>query len=263
MPKEWHDKHTVNKMDDGEKKDFYRSIVADKKPYFMRYIYPSLMKQYNTYIKNTDRNSLREFQLTVDELKQIPLGKSTERQKDFLKYYDYRMPVGTNDCVMNRICHKFEEVFDGHIRKHNNRTKFDYTIMRSDAEYTPRQYNAIRKLYDEYNKRLKSYSIFADYERLDDYDTSAALLVMNEDFKKECDKVSPNSETLCNIMLDLCYNKSSTKRFVWSMCGTQIIHNLLTQNENKISFPVLDESGNINFGGYNFKIETKTIGVNE
>lgn len=263
MPKEWHDRHTVNKMEDSDTKELYRRILANKKPYFMRYIYPTLMKQYNTYIKNTDRNSLREFQMTVDELKQLPLGASTDRQKDFLKYYEYRMPVGTNNCVMNRICRKFEDAFDGYIGKHNSSVKFDYRIMRSDAEYTPRQYASIKKIYDEYNRRLISYSIFADYERIDEYDTFSNLELMNSEFKKECDKVSPNSEVLCNILLDICYNKSSTKRFVWSMCGNQIIHNLLNQNENLISYPVLDADGDIDFAGLRYSVETKTIGVDE
>lgn len=263
MPKEWHDRHTVNKMDDGDEKDFYRRIVADKKPYFMRYIYPALMKQYNTYVKNTERNALREFQMTVDELKQIPLGEATDRQRDFLRYYEYRMPVGTHNCVMNRICRKFEEAFDGYIGKHNSAVKFDYTIMRSDAEYTPRQYSSIKKLYDDYNRRLMSYSVFADYERIDEYDAFSTLSMMNSEFRKECDKISPNSDVLCNIILDICYRKSSTKRFAWNMCGTQIIHNLLKRNENQISYPVLDANGDIEFSGLKYSIETKTIGVDE
>lgn len=263
MPKEWHDRHAVNKMDDSPEKDLYRRIVADKKPYFMRYIYPALMKQYNTYIKNTDRNALREFQMTVDELKQIPLGEATDRQRDFLKYYEYRMPVGTHDCVMNKICRRFEEEFDGYIGRHNSAIKFDYAIMRSDAEYTPRQFTAIKKLYDDYNKRLRNYSIFADYERIDDCDAYSTLSMMNSEFRKECDKVSPNSDVLCNIILDICYTKSSTKRFAWNMCGTQIIHNLLNANENQISYPVLDANGDIEFCGNTYSVETKTIGVDE
>ena len=36
MPRTWHDRHAANKIEDDELRDFYRSIVADKKPYFMR-----------------------------------------------------------------------------------------------------------------------------------------------------------------------------------------------------------------------------------
>lgn len=263
MPRDWHDRHAVNKIEDEARRDLYRRIVADKKPYFMRYIYPALMKQYNTYVKNTDRNALREFQMTVDELYKLPIRETTERQREFIKYYEYRLPVGTNDCVMNKICRRFEDEFDGHIGRHNSTTKFDYTIMRSSVEYSPKQYSAIKKLYEDYNKRLISYSVFADYERVDEYESVATLSIMNDEFRKECNKICPNSQALCNIILDICYKKSSTKRFAWSMCGTDIIHNLLLKNDGRISYPEVSPEGDLDFCGNKFRVNTITVEVNE
>lgn len=263
MPRNWHDRHAVNKIEDPDTRELYRKIVADKKPYFMRYIYPALMKQYNTYIKNTDRNALREFQMTVSELYSIPESQRTDRQNEFLRYYEFRLPVGTNKCIMNKICERFENEFDGYIGKHNAAVRFDYTIMRSDAEYAPKQYSSIKKLYEDYNKRLVSYSIFADYERVDECDSYVTLSMMNDEFRKECNKICPNGDELCNIILDICYTKSSTKRFAWSMCGDEIIHNLLSKNDYTISYPVLDADGDIEFCGNTFSVNTTTIEVSE
>ena len=68
------------------------------------------------------------------------------------------MPVGTGDCVMNKICKRFEQEFDGYIRKHNSKIKFDYTIMKNASEdYTTTQYKTIKKLYEDYNKKMQSY----------------------------------------------------------------------------------------------------------
>lgn len=261
MPRLWYDRHAANKSEGDAK--FQRNIVADKKPYFMRYIYPMLSKQYNTYIKNTDKNALREFQMTVAELKAIPKSDLTERQEEFLRYYDFRLPVGINPCVMNKICWRFEDEFDGHIGKHNSAIKFDYSIMRSEDEYTTKQFNSIKRLYDDYNKRLASYAIFADYERIDDCDSFIALSVMNDEFRKECYKICPNKNTLCNIILDICYTRNSTKRFAWSMCGSEIIHNLLQRNDNQISYPTLDSDGDIEFCENKFIVETIKIEVSE
>ena len=263
MPRYWHDRHSANKIEDAELRELNRKIVADKKPYFMRYIYPALMKQYNTYIKNTDKNALREFQMTVSEILNIPKEERTERQEEFLKYYNYRMPVGMNECVMNKICRRFEDEFDGHIGKHNATVKFDYSIMRSDEEYTTKQFNSIKRLYEDYNKRLASYAVFADYERIDDCDSFTALSVMNDEFQKECYKICSNRSILCNIILDICYTRSSTKRFAWSMCGSEIIHNLLLKNDNQISYPTLDSNGDIEFCENKFIVETINIEVNE
>ena len=259
MPRSWHDRHSANKIEDDCQREFYRSIVAAKKPYFMRYIYPSLMREYNTYVNNTNRNALREFQMTVKEMCATPYRELTDRQREFLKYYDYRMPVGTGDCVMNRICRKIESRFDGYIGRRNKEAKFDYEIMKSDAKYTTQQFYNIKRLYDDYNKRLKNYAVFACYERVDEYDSMTELSTMDSEFRKQCEIICPNEESLCNIILDLCYKKNSTRRFAWSMCGHTIINNLLKKNNNLISYLQLDDDGDIEFGGNKFRLEQTEV----
>ena len=65
MPLEWHDRRAASDIGDAEERALARRICADRKPYFMRYIYPDLSKQYNKYIKNTNMNALRLFGKTV------------------------------------------------------------------------------------------------------------------------------------------------------------------------------------------------------
>lgn len=260
MPRYWHDRRAINDIDT-DRQDLCRRIVAEKKPYFMRYIYPALMKEYNTYIKNTDRNALREFQLTVDEIRDIAQDKRTERQSEFLYYFDRYMPVGIGDCVMNKICRRFEDAFDGIEMRHKITGKFDYRIMSSDAEYHERQMAAIKKLREDYNRRLSSYAVFADCERVDADESMTTLAIMNEEFQRECLVVCPEEQALCNIILDLCYTRSATKRFAWGMCGKSIINNLLEIHDGIIRFPVLCEDGDIEYCGNRYRIETKRIEV--
>jgi len=255
MPRTWYDRHAVNKIGDEKERALYRRIVADKKPYFMRYVYPQLMSQYKTYIRNTDRNALREFGLTVDELKAIPESSRTERQEEFLSYYDYRMPVGIGECVMNRICRRFEEAFDGYLGR-VGQDDYDYSAMKSGVEYSGKQFNAIKKLYHEYNQRLRSYAALAEYERIDDNETSAALSVMNDEFRRECDRVCSDRAALCDIILDICYSQNTTKRFAWSMCGHEMIENLLNKFGRKISYPARSDDGEFSFGGNTYEIKT-------
>ena len=260
MPREWHDRHSANTIEDPERRRFYQRLVADKKPYFMRIIYPALMKQYNTYIKNTNKNAMREFQMTIDEMLEMPRSELSERQKDFLRYYESRMPVGNHDCVMNRICKRFEKEFDGYLGRHNADVDFDYTVMKSGIEYNRTQYNAILKLYENYNKRLRSYAVFANYERVDEYDTFSRMIEMRSEFEQECARVCSNRFVLCDIVLDICYKKSSTKRFAWEMCGGEIIQNLLDKHNGVISYPTVDPAGDIFFCGDRFSLQQKMIG---
>lgn len=106
MPKYWYNRssNSAEEFPDEEERKFNLRILADKKPYFMRYIYPNLMSQYRNYIKNTDKKCLREFRITMDELLSKDRGALTEREREFLFWYYEKMPVGIHDCVMNRIC---------------------------------------------------------------------------------------------------------------------------------------------------------------
>ena len=261
MEKSWHDRHEANRVEDPDRRELYKRIVADKKPYFMRYIYPSLKKQYNTYINNTNRNAMREFQKTVDELMEIPMEELTYDQSEFLRFFNIRMPVGVGDCIMNKICRRFESAFDGYVGRHNASVGFDYRILKSDVEYLQSQYYAIKKLIATYTKRITNYITFADYERLDEYEYIERLADMREEFKKECGSICPDGRALCNILLDLCYTKSSTKRFCWDMCGDEIINNLLEKNDYLIRYPTEDADGDIEFSGKRFIIKEKCLGV--
>ena len=263
MPRSWYDRHSVNQIANESTKKFYRSIVADRKPEFMRYIYPDLMKQYNNYINTTNKNSLREFQLTIDELKSIPYKELSDRQKEFLGYFEMKMPVGTGDCVMNTICRKFEKEFDGFVGKSSKASSFDYSIMKSGSEYILSQYYAISKLCDEYNNKLRNYSMYIRYERPDEDEKAESLRLIKNQFIRDCSIICTNSEQLCDIMLDLCYKKVKTKKFVWDMCGEQIIINLLKNNNYIISFPSACVDGDIEYCGQKYKMVSREVSKDE
>lgn len=253
MAKSWYDWHAVNKIEDEDKKSLYKRIIADKKPYFMRYIYPDLNREYITYIKNANKNSIRKFNVPIDELLQKKYSELSEGELQFLKYYKLSMPVGTNPCVMNLICYKFEEEFHNLIRRFNESSTFDYRVMKSDAVYSKYQFDMIKKLFDEYNKRLRKFKANSKAERMDTCDSLQALTDMEMDFRKECEAVCPNQYALCNIVLDIAYTRSATKKFAWAMCGDVIVENLLKANNYIIEYPALADDG-FNYAGNKYEM---------
>lgn len=252
MPRNWYDRHTVNTIEDIDEREFQRSIVADKKPYFMRYIYPDLMKQYNTYVKNTNRNALREFQMTIDEMMEMSAERLSDRQLDFLRYYRVRLPVGMGDCVMNRICKRIEREFDGAIRRMNSESEFDYTIMKSGSEYTYQQKLAVQKIYDEYMSISKLNAIAGSCTHSSGIDAANSWQVLRHSMYTDMAAVCSNADALCNVLLDVCYKRNSSKKIAWSLAGHQIIENLLNNNGRVVSAPVLDPDGNIEYCGNRF-----------
>lgn len=262
MPKDWYDRAANRITDDLSEEEVQRRlfnlrVLADKKPYFMRYIYPNLMSQYNTYIKNTDKKCVREFRQTIEELMAKSPDELTQAEAEFIDYYIQRMPVGMHPCVMNKICRRFEEEFDNYFLKNISEEDFDYSIMKSGQEYTTTQYNAIAKLYEQYTKRLQEYMQFSKRERIDEDESATKRSLMVCDFKVECERACSNSAQLCDIILDLCYRRSGSKQFCWDICSEEIIENLLKNNDNTIYFPVQDEDGDIEFCGKRFTLESK------
>lgn len=252
MPPSWHDHHAINRDVSDADREMYHEIVADKKPYFMRYIYPALMKQYNTYVRNSNKNAIREFCISVNEIEAMPRDQRTDRMNEFLDYFYRFLPVGYSDCVMNRICRKFEEAFDGFLVKQKPSEKFDYSIMKRGCSYTKAQIARISEVYAVYNRRVKDYAIYQMIERVDDDEALRRHAELKREFLHQCTSVCPDRFTLCDMLIDLCYKRNSAKSFVWDMCGDEIIENLLVRNGMKISYPVQNEGGDITYRGEKF-----------
>lgn len=254
MPKYWYDKasnKTTEEISEKER-EFNISILADKKPLFMRYIYPNIMKLYKEYVNNTDKKCIREFRVSIDTL--LHKKDLTNEEDSFLSYYHSRMPVGTNDCVMNKVCIKFENVFDRYVQKSMASTVFDFSILKSGEEYNMSHFYSISKIYKEYNKRLKEYSYQIKTERIDEDISSSKLEIMIDSFKKECLLICSNESQLCDIIVDLCYSKETSKEFCWTICSEQIIKNLLNKNNMKIKYLKKDAIGDVYFKGMKFSL---------
>lgn len=258
MPPSWYDHHAVSRSE-GVDERLYHAIAADRKPYFMRYIYPALSKQYNNYVKNAGKNAVREFGLELPVLLSMKPEDRTLRQNEFVQYYERFLPVGVGDCVMNQICRRFEDTFDGYLSRHRSDLPFDYTIMKSGAEYTPHVLRRISELYAEYNKRIANYTMFQKYERVDEFEAFQKDKEIMDDFLRACSEICPNRYVLCDVLLDICYKKNKTKKsakLVWEACGDEIVANLLKRNGGVIHYPERDANGEIRYCGERFSMKT-------
>lgn len=259
MPMEWHDSYAVGRMANGESKDLYRRIVASRKPYFMQYIYPALSRQYQDYERKVNVNAHRQFGMSVADMLVIPEDERDGKMNSFLTYYDALMPVGNGDCVMNRICHRFEEEFDHRKMAADEAKLFDYTSLMSGEAYTTYQRNKIKRLFTEYTERMSRYMRNAESQG-DGVDAQAAVLNnMRYEFLAECRMACSNDQMLYDIIIDITGHKNTTKKFMWEICGDTIIENLLEKYDGIIEYPAQCEDGNISFGGCRFALATKEV----
>ena len=262
MPKWWYDYHAnalpeSPTQEDIERREFNLRILADKKPYFMKYIYSAVMTQLNEFEKNTDAKCIREFRIRLSELLALDPSDLSQEQKDFIKYYNRRMPVSVFNCVTNRICRKFETEFDS-VLMLNYSVDFDYSILKSGVEYSQTHFYSISKIYNEYNRMMTEYAIAAKQNaQWGEDEVASGYRNITRMFIEKCLNVCSNSRQLCDILVDMCYRHSGTKKFVWKMCGSDLIENLLERNNGMICYPEADPDGDILYCGNRFSIRQK------
>ncbi len=263
MPKYWYDKSACNKLpeDTDEQKHFKElclRIAAEKKPYFMKYVYPDLMAEYNKYLKDTNSKCIREFKMSVSDLMQKP--NKTVPEKEFMEYYQKFMPVGDNPCTINRIAWLFEDTFRSYLSKNTKAGEFHASILKSGVAYRRRDYQKIEKIKAEYDDSVKYYQQSANKQRLDKDEVSINRRILLQKFKAKCEEICPNEKELCDILIDLCYSSSKSKQFAWDICGKVMIENLLAKNDYTIHYPVrVEADGEFEFGGEQFMMRQKKL----
>lgn len=261
IPKTWIDKRSCKVKDpenqeEKKKMALFRAVAADLKPYFFIYRYSHIKTKYDQYNKSVGSNCKIRFGKTLKELQNSEF--LTQEEQIFLENYEKYMPVSVAPGVINRICWRIEDEFQSSDVLPG--IVFDHNILKTDLEYTQDEYNAVQNLYNQYNKNMQLFlkGINKNESLKEERDMFVAQIT--EEFSRSCSSICPNSEVLTNILVDVCYTSSKNKTFAWDIAGEQIFKNVLKNSGNKISFPVKDENGDIEFSGERFSMHEKIIG---
>lgn len=261
MPQSWYNKRVVENditiaPDDV---DLYLKILADRKPYFMTYIYPDLRKEYRKFVRNVESNCLRMFRKELNELLEADPSELSEKEQHFVDEYYRLVPVVNYDCVTNRICRAIEKEFDNFLKDYTPEEEFDITTFKSDVKYSSTQFYKIRDLYQKWKRDAAAYREKESRIRIKREDARVQKELLVENFIEQCYREVSNRWQLCNIIVDLCYRTEGTKQFAWDVVGREMLSNLLAHNNYTVSFPTLDENGEIEWNGERFTMVTKHI----
>ena len=273
IPSYWHnyndskleyntDKETgeiLNTEGEMENIELLRNTLTEKKPYYFRYIYKDVNKEYIDFIENMEVNSLRNFRKTTEELKSTK--NKTEKEIKFLDWYERNLPLSDNPCVINKIAHKVETSFSGDFQLQKNTvSNFDYELYMSDEEgfATKTEVRKIVELYKDFSAMNRNQRIKVDYTNKEE------LIKSNDDryteMKLKLLDMIPNDDILLNTMINLSYkSKKISKSFVWSLMGDKIIENLLEKSSYTIKYPTQDVNGDISYSGMKFKMVSKNL----
>ena len=260
IPKEWIESRLFKpKSGDTEdilrKKEIDYNIAAEIKPWFFIYRYSQLKSELDKYMKSVKSNCKIRFGKTLDDL--YASDDKTEEEEAFIYNYEKYMPISRAPGTMNRICWRIEDEFKTTDVLPD--VEFDRSILKSDAEYSQEEFDAVKSVYDEYNKNMQ---IFLKGIRKNDSDKTERDIVISQlknEFSNICYSICPNSRVLTNIVVDICYTSNKNKSFAWDVCGNEIFKNVLVNSNNKIQFPIKDENGDIEFCGNKFSLFTKRM----
>lgn len=271
MPATWYDPK-ANRTQDGDtmeviqQKEFYNRIVADKKPYFMIYVYPKLRKKYRDFTNSATGKMRKLFRRSgVRTLEDILNCESLSPDMvEFVEYYTRMLPVGKNNCVVNRIAAVFENIFGNrYIVSNPPQIPFDCHLIKSNITYSKSTYNEIKKVYKEFVNELRDIKT-QGYDKIDYFDMKMEKEQRIRKFQIACETICPNKYELCDILIDMLYTSNVSKQFVWDMSGDVIVENLLRRNHNVVHYPELvHEMGEFSYAGMNFVMKEKYIKEND
>lgn len=176
----------VSLYSEEQKKAIYHhnELVPDKKPYFFRYNYPYLDKdikrleneinkecKYNYGMKLSEVLDKFDNQYFCDEVDKIFKEMEEEKKKDpeyqlpedkslkvkifcTIRKFKWAYPVLDTDCIMNKICHKFEAMEKEYSGFNDGRNMLlDYIIQ--DVEFDKNKLVQIKKYIQIYKRHRK------------------------------------------------------------------------------------------------------------
>lgn len=246
--------------------------MADKKPYFFKYKYKFLSKEYADYINRNNKNCLTRFGIELKDILNLDEDELTDEQKVFIKYYKRHLPVIDTDCVMNKIC-KYIEGVDFQIKKKVRSSQdFDYRILlgnnfilnkslyneiKEELERTFKEWEAKKAEAKSRSNLKKVFTVDEDKVRFEK-DVEANLL------KNKLLEICSNEEKLANHLIYYFYEDrpSNSKNTLWALAGRQIYENLKSK-VNSYYFPIKNKNGSLKFLYENYSIEKIDINVSD
>lgn len=260
FPKHWSEYQKINEDDSDEikaEKEFYNRILIDKKPYFFRYLYNDVKKQYKKYV--TDFNNIVRGVYRC-ETEELILKDKTQEQIEMLDRYYKFLPVIDSDSEMNRICRYMELVFKNLKLELSKNSDFNILeiLYNGDVEWDENTYKQVLNNVKEYYKEIHMYQAMSkSYGKVKyDREERAGLESHYEIFTDKLNSVCNNRLELTNYLLYIFYEvqPNKNKDILWSAFGDCIYANVKHNSNKKISIPLESNTGDIIYLGKSYEL---------
>jgi hypothetical protein len=227
------------------------SILVDKRPYFMRYLYPTYNRLYKAFLSDFDRYTHTTYNLPTTSLLG-GLNDSLDHTKE-IEYFNNKNPLLMTYGTMNRICYYMEsqlyEITKSYGKKYDR--EIYNCLINKNIELEPRDLELMSQTYDIYkdfkNSQALSESDFSTYQQFFKQLRNVCLA-----------EISTNLKYLANLAIEICYGGDKKRDFVWDCFGKGVVQNLLDKN-NVAKIPCKNNCGNIEYLFDKYSVEELEI----
>jgi hypothetical protein len=235
FPKHW-TRWTKIKEDfsEDEKKEaeFNNKLIADKHPYFFRWLYPEKNYKYTKHQKTYENYCYSKFGFGIDDL--LSKTEKNEKEKIASNYYLRFSPLLNSDCMMNKISHYMQSKIK-EIKIKNRKSSFEQFWEFSD--FNPEKLLKVKKLFLKYRSFKK--------DRYDQNFLGLSLFISG--LKKEAIEITSDSYELVSMALSI------DTKFGFSVFGEEIVNHLAAKKGGVMIVPVQDDNGDVSYLGKKYK----------
>lgn len=240
-------------------KEFNKRICAYRKPFFFIYRYNTTKTQYDSYVKRVDSKLKQKYHISLDEL--LTSENLTDELLKEREIFYNRCPVDMSPGTVNRIAWAVDKKFNDFNCL--PQVKFDKELIKSGVEYSGVDFYKVRDVYDEYKASIVNLVKKTKTDEVtEEEDGAADKSIIDLIFKGRFYEVCSNEKVLCDILIDLLYDKPNAKGVVWDMCGDVIVDNLLYKANYIIEYPeaVIEDDDEFSCCRKKFKMKNIYVG---
>ena len=252
FPKHWTRWTNPEKQETEEEKEraeFNNAILIDKRPYFMRYLYPTYNVMYKAFLSDVERYYYSTYKSVPTDIVRAVASGTSEAER----YFKVKNPLLITNGVMNNVCYYMEsqlsEISKSYGKKYDKEI-YEILIDKSQ-EIKKEDLDLISQAYVIYKnfrskKNTEEYT-FATYEQF------------YKQLRNVClENINSNLSYLANLSVEFCYGMGNNRDFVWDIFGNGVVKNLIKKN-NHVKMPILKEDGDIEYLCERYGVEEVTF----
>lgn len=274
IPKYWTKKQKIDYENDTQEeiqeKQFNNRIVADKKPYFMGYIYPKMLEDHKKYQRKNNIKAIRKFGKNINDL--LATEDKDEQEKHMVMMYNRYQPTLKNKCAMNELCSYIERAdFDLKYFKAKKEDEFDYKkLLSKDYIVRPRSmlYQRVDSIIKKYKGKLQDINFStnllmnSDMSKKDIEEFVKEISFVNYLYflEKDIERIGINTSEVYNYFVEMIYSKyKQGYGILWDIFSADILKML---NKGKMIIPVEKKDGDISYFGKRYSLMEVKINDN-